>query len=140
MSDKNKDFLPPEMIETMRSSVNITVQQLFRNKLTKTGNLTVSSNQPKVTLIKSKSEKEIENLKTRVSGFNIQTSIKVFESKKKITVFVYSYWNKCGMYTIPKVLLTDCFSVIITKADLQAYGNSFQLNNYTYYQKVIFSF
>ncbi|KAM3962727.1 STKc_myosinIII_N_like and MYSc_Myo21 domain-containing protein ninaC [Aphomia sociella] len=65
MADKNKDFLPPEMIETMRASTNITVQQLFRNKLTKTGNLTVSSSQPKVTVARSKSEKEMENLKAR---------------------------------------------------------------------------
>ncbi|XP_063838956.1 neither inactivation nor afterpotential protein C [Ostrinia nubilalis] len=65
MADKNKDFLPPEMIETMRASTNITVQQLFRNKLTKTGNLTVSSAQPKVAVVRSKSEKEMENIKTR---------------------------------------------------------------------------
>lgn len=68
MADKNKDFLPPEMIETMRASVNVTVQQFFKNKLTRTGNLTVSSNQPKVTVVKSKSEKEIENSKARVSA------------------------------------------------------------------------
>lgn len=67
IADKNKDFLPPEMIETMRASINTTVQQFFRNKLTKTGNLTVSSSQPKVTVVKSKSEKEMENSKARVS-------------------------------------------------------------------------
>lgn len=66
MSDKNKDFLPPEMIETMRASVNITVQQLFRNKFTKTGNLTVSPSQPKVVVTKCKSEKEEANVKTKV--------------------------------------------------------------------------
>ncbi|KAL0848932.1 hypothetical protein ABMA28_013327 [Loxostege sticticalis] len=65
MADKNRDFLPPEMIETMRASTDATVQQLFRNKLTKTGNLTVSSSQPRVTVVKSKSEKEMENIKTR---------------------------------------------------------------------------
>ncbi|KAI5639668.1 myosin head (motor domain) domain-containing protein [Phthorimaea operculella] len=65
MADKNKDFLPPEMIETMRASINIHVQQLFRNKLTKTGNLTVSPAQPQVTVVKSKSEKEAENSKHR---------------------------------------------------------------------------
>ncbi|RVE54658.1 hypothetical protein evm_000779 [Chilo suppressalis] len=65
MADKNKDFLPPEMIETMRASTNITVQHLFRNKLTKTGNLTVSSSEPKVMVVKSKSEKEMDNLKAR---------------------------------------------------------------------------
>lgn len=67
MSDKNKDFLPPEMIETMRASINITVQQLFRNKLTRTGNLTVSPSQPKVLeAAKSKSEKEEANMKVKV--------------------------------------------------------------------------
>lgn len=71
MADKNKDFLPPEMIETLRASINITVQHLFRNKLTKTGNLTVSPNQPKVEVVRSKSEKEMENLKARVSLFSV---------------------------------------------------------------------
>lgn len=74
MADKNRDFLPPEMIETMRASTDATVQQLFRNKLTKTGNLTVSSSQPRVTVVKSKSEKEMENIKTRVSK-NVKESL-----------------------------------------------------------------
>lgn len=69
MADKNKDFLPPEMIETMRASTNITVQQFFRNKLTKTGNLTVSPGQTCVTVVRSKSEKEIKNSKARVISF-----------------------------------------------------------------------
>lgn len=68
MADKNQDFLPPEMIETMRASVNMTVQQLFRNKLTKTGNLTVSPGQSKITVLRSKPEKEAENIKARVSN------------------------------------------------------------------------
>lgn len=68
MADKNQDFLPPEMIETMRASTNMTVQQLFRNKLTKTGNLTVSPGQSKVTVVRSKPEKETENTKARVSN------------------------------------------------------------------------
>lgn len=68
MADKNKDFLPPEMIETMRASTNATLQQLFKNKLTKTGNLTISSCQPaKPSNSKSKPEKEMENIKARVS-------------------------------------------------------------------------
>lgn len=74
MADKNKDFLPPEMIETMRASTNVTLQQLFRNKLTKTGNLTVSSSQPKVTVVRSKSEKEMENLKARVRNGSYSTT------------------------------------------------------------------
>ncbi|XP_034827357.1 neither inactivation nor afterpotential protein C isoform X2 [Maniola hyperantus] len=66
MADKNKDFLPPEMIETMRASTNITLQQLFKNKLTKTGNLTAASNQSSsATSSRSKTEKEQENIKAR---------------------------------------------------------------------------
>ncbi|XP_013133964.1 PREDICTED: neither inactivation nor afterpotential protein C isoform X1 [Papilio polytes] len=65
MADKNKDFLPPEMIETMRASLNPTLQQLFKNKLTKTGNVTIVSQQSKPQASRSKSEKEMENLKAR---------------------------------------------------------------------------
>ncbi|XP_013181389.1 PREDICTED: neither inactivation nor afterpotential protein C isoform X2 [Papilio xuthus] len=65
MADKNKDFLPPEMIETMRASQNATLQQLFKNKLTKTGNLTIVSTQSKPQAARSKNEKEMENLKAR---------------------------------------------------------------------------
>ncbi|CAH2233552.1 jg13186 [Pararge aegeria aegeria] len=67
MADKNKDFLPPEMIETMRASTNLTLQQLFKNKLTKTGNLTAASNQtPSASAAtRSKTEKEQENIKAR---------------------------------------------------------------------------
>ncbi|XP_045776420.1 neither inactivation nor afterpotential protein C isoform X3 [Maniola jurtina] len=66
MADKNKDFLPPEMIETMRASTNITLQQLFKNKLTKTGNLTAASNQSSsAASSRSKTEKEQENIKAR---------------------------------------------------------------------------
>lgn len=43
MPDKNRDFLPPEMIETMRQSSHEIVKQLFSGLLTKTGNLTISS-------------------------------------------------------------------------------------------------
>lgn len=66
MADKNKDFLPPEMIETMRASSNLTLQQLFKNKLTKTGNLTAPSIQSSSGAAASKSAKEQENVKARV--------------------------------------------------------------------------
>nr|CAH7760761.1 unnamed protein product [Callosobruchus chinensis] len=42
MSSKNRDFLPPEIIETMRCSENPIVSMLFTNKLDKTGNLILS--------------------------------------------------------------------------------------------------
>lgn len=43
--NKNRDFLPPEMIETMRLSNDSIVKQLFTNQLSKSGNLTVPSDQ-----------------------------------------------------------------------------------------------
>jgi len=42
---KNHDFLPPEMIETMRLSTNFVVKQLFSNQFSKSGNLTISTEQ-----------------------------------------------------------------------------------------------
>lgn len=38
---KNRDFVPPEMIDTMRLSSYDAVKQMFTNKLTKSGNLTI---------------------------------------------------------------------------------------------------
>ncbi|KAJ8867609.1 hypothetical protein PR048_031411 [Dryococelus australis] len=43
MADKNRDFLPPEMIETLRLSSDHVVQKLFTNQLSRTGNLTLTS-------------------------------------------------------------------------------------------------
>lgn len=42
--EKNRDFLPPEMMETMRSSSEFIVKTSFTNPLTKTGNLTMAMN------------------------------------------------------------------------------------------------
>lgn len=38
---KNRDFVPPEMINTMRLSSHDAIKQMFTNKLTKSGNLTI---------------------------------------------------------------------------------------------------
>lgn len=43
IAEKNRDFLPPEMIETMRLSSDNILRQLFTNQLTKSGNLTLSA-------------------------------------------------------------------------------------------------
>ncbi|XP_019699822.1 neither inactivation nor afterpotential protein C isoform X2 [Harpegnathos saltator] len=41
IAGKNRDFLPPEMVGTMRFSSYDAVKQMFTNKLTKSGNLTI---------------------------------------------------------------------------------------------------
>lgn len=45
MPDKNRDFVPPEMVETLRASHNSVIKMLFTNALSKTGNLTVAYEQ-----------------------------------------------------------------------------------------------
>lgn len=42
MSDKNRDFLPAEVIETLRESANPIIRSLFLNKLDKTGCLVLN--------------------------------------------------------------------------------------------------
>ncbi|XP_025994439.1 neither inactivation nor afterpotential protein C isoform X2 [Solenopsis invicta] len=41
IATKNRDFVPPEIIDTMRLSSHDAVKQMFTNKLTKSGNLTI---------------------------------------------------------------------------------------------------
>lgn len=43
MPAKNRDFLPPEMIETLRQSSDNGVKLMFTNQLSKSGNLTAPS-------------------------------------------------------------------------------------------------
>lgn len=42
MADQNHDFLPPEMIETLRLSTNTTIKKLFTNQMSRCGILTFS--------------------------------------------------------------------------------------------------
>lgn len=41
-TDINRDFVPPEMIEAFRSSMDENVMVMFTNQLTKAGNLTMN--------------------------------------------------------------------------------------------------
>jgi len=41
--DRNRDFLPVELIEVMRLSTNMRLSSIFINKMTKTGNVTMDS-------------------------------------------------------------------------------------------------
>lgn len=40
--DTNRDFVPPEMIESLRTSLDETIVLMFTNQLTKSGNLTMA--------------------------------------------------------------------------------------------------
>lgn len=45
MIDKNRDFLPPETVETMRTSQEDIIRICFTNQLSKSGNLTMALNE-----------------------------------------------------------------------------------------------
>lgn len=53
--EKNRDFLAPEVVETMRMSKDIVIKDLFTNRLTKSGNLTVC--REKTLMVKTKNSK-----------------------------------------------------------------------------------
>ncbi|CAH1176110.1 unnamed protein product [Phaedon cochleariae] len=76
MSEKNRDYLSPEIIETMRSSKNPIVSMLFSNKLDRTGNLIVPSEEirkskyrysPKISIDKQYSQ--IKKMRTESTVF-----------------------------------------------------------------------
>lgn len=52
---KNRDFLAPEVVETMRMSKDVIIKDLFANRLTKSGNLTVCRD--KALMIKTKNSR-----------------------------------------------------------------------------------
>ncbi|XP_030761406.1 neither inactivation nor afterpotential protein C-like isoform X2 [Sitophilus oryzae] len=77
VADKNRDFLPPEVIETMRESENSIIKTLFSNKLNKTGNLILSFK--KATRTKSKQEaRKITRSNQFSQTKNMRTSGSVF--------------------------------------------------------------
>ncbi|XP_052892100.1 neither inactivation nor afterpotential protein C [Anopheles moucheti] len=43
MPDKNRDFIPPEMVETLRASGEPIIKIMFSNQLSRTGNLTMAA-------------------------------------------------------------------------------------------------
>ncbi|XP_011500567.1 PREDICTED: neither inactivation nor afterpotential protein C [Ceratosolen solmsi marchali] len=63
IAEKTRDFVPPEMIETLRLSSQATVSELFTNKLTKGGALTILSRDSP----KDKNKQQQQNRRTAKS-------------------------------------------------------------------------
>lgn len=69
--DKNREFLPPEMVETLRMSGDDTIKIMFSNPLTKTGNLTLAfEDPPKPKQAKGKWAGALVAEKTRIKKLN----------------------------------------------------------------------
>lgn len=75
IAEKNREFVPPEMIETFRQSTIETMKEMFTNKLTKSGNLTVVVEHSKIAEKKTGKGKwgalMQETSKPRVRSLNI---------------------------------------------------------------------
>ncbi|KAK9870540.1 hypothetical protein WA026_008102 [Henosepilachna vigintioctopunctata] len=84
MPDKNRDFLPPEIIETMRSSTNPLVKLLFTEKLNRTGNLIVEFDDDKT-------------LKTTkyTAAFKKNPNANNFSQSKKLRTLVTVFKSVC---------------------------------------------
>ena len=57
MIDKNRDFLPPETVETMRTSQEDIIRICFTNQLSKSGNLTMALNEQQASLATTSGKK-----------------------------------------------------------------------------------
>ncbi|KAL3282151.1 hypothetical protein HHI36_005346 [Cryptolaemus montrouzieri] len=84
MPDKNRDFLPPEIIETLRSSNNPLVKLLFTGKLSKTGNLIVEFED----IASSKTSKYM-------SALTKGTNVNRFSQSKKLRTLAAVFKSVC---------------------------------------------
>ncbi|XP_049948905.1 neither inactivation nor afterpotential protein C isoform X1 [Schistocerca serialis cubense] len=79
MAEKNRDFLPPEMIETLRQSTDPVIRQLFTNQLSRPGNLTFTPEEqeaattPSTEKKKSKWGRALVAENTRMRRFNTES-------------------------------------------------------------------
>lgn len=54
--DVNRDFVPPEMLETLRGSSEDIIKLMFLNLLTKTGNLTMTTETEQIIPVNQKNK------------------------------------------------------------------------------------
>lgn len=66
MGKENRDFLPPEITDSIRTSENPIIKMFFTNKLSKTGNLNVSFEEKTVKeqKVSSSSSEDEDNVMT----------------------------------------------------------------------------
>uniref|UniRef100_A0A336JYY3 non-specific serine/threonine protein kinase n=1 Tax=Culicoides sonorensis TaxID=179676 RepID=A0A336JYY3_CULSO len=100
LGDKNRDFIPPEMLETLRGSSEEIVKIMFLNLLTKTGNLTMTTEGEQNIVPKQKS-------KWGAALIAEKTKIKKFNT---LSHGVYSQLHK--MRTISSVYRSTCYEIL----------------------------
>ncbi|XP_015178392.1 PREDICTED: neither inactivation nor afterpotential protein C isoform X1 [Polistes dominula] len=87
IAEKNRDFVPPEMIETLRLSSFETVKQMFTNKLTKSGSLTIVVDTPQKEEKKTKKSKweTIMQETTKLRKYNTASKGQYSQTRKMRT-------------------------------------------------------
>ncbi|XP_015118625.1 neither inactivation nor afterpotential protein C [Diachasma alloeum] len=85
--EKNRDFIPPEMINAMRLSSHDVIKQLFTNQLTKSGNLTVVVEGPRTAQKRVKPKRELLGLPepSRLRRFNTASRGQFSQTRKMRT-------------------------------------------------------
>jgi myosin-3 len=95
--DKNRDFLPPEIIETLRLSDNSIVKLLFTNKLDKTGYLIISldkDDEINKRRYKFPSEKSSTNQYSQIK--RMRTCVHTFKALSLEVLKELSIWSGSG--------------------------------------------
>ncbi|XP_058452551.1 neither inactivation nor afterpotential protein C [Malaya genurostris] len=108
VADKNRDFIPPEMIETLRDSREPMIKMMFSNKLTKTGNLTMASVET------SETKKEEPSKKKRWGAALVAEKGKGKKMMNTLSKGMYSQIHK--MRTIANVFRSTSLELIRTLA------------------------
>jgi len=111
--EKNRDFLAPEVVETMRMSKDNVIKDLFSNRLTKSGNLTICRD--KTLLVKTKNNK--------ISRWGAA----LISEKTPIRVRKQCYSN--NMYIIRRIISTIFFYLAIVYTYLSFFFEKTILKN-----------
>lgn len=108
MADKNRDFIPPEMIETLRNSTEPVVTIMFSNQLSRTGNLTMAAEEA----LGKQTQKP--NKKKRWGAALVAEKSKAKKMMNTLSRGQYSQVHK--MRTIANVFRATCLELIRTLA------------------------
>ncbi|XP_062548294.1 neither inactivation nor afterpotential protein C [Armigeres subalbatus] len=107
LADKNRDFIPPEMIETLRNSTEPIVSIMFSNQLSRTGNLTMAADE-----VEGKQTQK----PTKKKRWGAALVAEKGKAKKMNTLSKGQYSQVHKMRTISNVFRATCLELIRTLA------------------------
>uniref|UniRef100_A0A2S2R2K6 Neither inactivation nor afterpotential protein C n=1 Tax=Sipha flava TaxID=143950 RepID=A0A2S2R2K6_9HEMI len=111
--EKNRDFLAPEVVETMRMSKDNVIKDLFTNRLTKSGNLTVCKD--KSLMVKTKN--------TKISRWGAALMAEKTPIRKYNTESRGEYSQTRRVRTASAVYRSGCMEILRSLADTSEHKN-----------------